>query len=108
MSFIEVDFQIGQLANEVIYGGGGGLVAGLALELLVFGGLTGGAITITSAAGFGTAKLFWQRRSTIDQMSEQTTNELCDVAKYKLIYEATKLFEEIIEEQEKLNNFNQV
>lgn len=69
MSTIEVDFQIGQNAKEVI-GGGGGLAVGIILELAIFGGLTGGLITVAGAAGIFGGKLFWERSTTIDQMKE--------------------------------------
>ena len=82
-------------------GGALGLAAGLFAFEMSMGALTGGLLNVGAVA----VSMGWTKKGAIDEMAKQITNEICDVAKYKMIYDSQQLFEQIIEEQEKLNNF---
>ena len=99
----DFELQIGDLTLQIMGGAALGSIAGLvAIEMAMGGVLTCGLLT---AGGLAVSSMSWTKKGAIDEMAKQISNEICDVAKYKMIYDTQQLFEKIIEEQEKLNNF---
>ena len=50
--------------------------------------LTGGLLTLGSAAGAAINSMNWTRKTAIDEMAKSISDEICDVSKYKMIYDS--------------------
>ena len=93
----DFEFQIGDLTSQIMAGGAiGGTVtaaAGYTTAVVAFemsGGafLTGGLLTVGSAAGAAISSISWTKKTAIDEMAKSLSDEICDVSKYKMIYDS--------------------
>ena len=50
--------------------------------------LTGGLLTVGSAAGAAISSISWSKKTAIDEMAKSLSDEICDVSKYKMIYDS--------------------